>query len=64
MWPERVRRRIPFAYWLFYDFVVLVFEVNAFTRLSHWYAISLVFLLVAVFFDVTEAIAKTIGKQP
>ena len=52
---EWVRRRIPYAYWLFYDVVVLGALIwgNPLVR-----ALAFLCLSVAVFFDVVEFIVK------
>ena len=55
---DRIRHRIPFAYWLVYDVVVFCFEAYAVTHFSPWFLISFAFLAVATFFDIVEAIVK------
>lgn len=55
---NEVRKRIPFAYWLAYDAVTTPFILWGLFSLSCWFVIPLAFLLVAVFFDVNEAIVK------
>ena len=58
-----VRKRIPFAYWLCYDAVVLPFLVWACASLSWWFAVPLAMLAFAAFFDVNEAIVKWHRKR-
>lgn len=53
-----VRRRIPFAYWLAYDAVLLPLLAWGTVSLSPLFGIGLALLAVSVFFDVTEAIVK------
>jgi hypothetical protein len=53
-----VRKRIPFAYWLVYDAVVVPFLVWGTLSLSLAFVAPLAMLVFAVFFDVTEAIVK------
>lgn len=52
---EWVRRRIPYAYWLFYDAVIVwaLLSGNAVAR-----AVAFLCLAVAVFFDVVEFAVK------
>jgi hypothetical protein len=52
-----VRKRIPFAYWLVYDAVLLPLLVWGFT-MSRWFIVGLVMLAVAAFFDINEAVVK------
>lgn len=54
---ERVRRRIPYAYWLLYDLIfaaLLIFGL----RFSPWFWAGFPFLGLATFFDVVEFIVK------
>jgi hypothetical protein len=56
LWPlEMVRRRVPYAYWLLYDAVILwaLLTGNPVVR-----AIAFLCLSIAVFFDVVEFIIK------
>ncbi len=53
-----VRKRIPFAYWLAYDLVLLPFLLWGTASLSGWFALPGVMLVVAMFFDINEAIVK------
>jgi len=56
MWAlERIRRRVPYVYWLFYDLVVLwaLLAGNPIVK-----AIAFLCLGIAVFFDVVEFIIK------
>jgi hypothetical protein len=55
---NRVRKRIPFAYWLVYDAVVAPLLVWGAVALSLWFMAGLAMLAVAAFFDVNEAIVK------
>jgi hypothetical protein len=54
---ERIRRRIPYAFWLFYDVVFLSLLVFGLT-VSPWFWAGFPFLGLAVFFDVVEFIVK------
>ena len=53
-----VRKRIPFAYWLIYDAVTAPFLVWGLSSLSWTFVFPLLMLLVALFFDVNEALVK------
>lgn len=55
---NRVRKRIPFAYWLAYDVVLAPFLIWGAVTLSLWFLVPLAWLAVASFFDVNEAIVK------
>ena len=55
---NRVRKSIPFAYWLFWDVLLLPFLIWGVVSLSWAFAIPLVLLAGSAFFDVTEAIVK------
>lgn len=57
-----VRKSIPFAYWLMYDIVLLPFLVWASLALSPWFGIPISFLLVAMFFDINEAVVKWVER--
>jgi hypothetical protein len=50
-----VRHRIPFAYWIAYDVVVAPLMIWGIISL---FAIGLVMLAVATFFDLNEAAVK------
>jgi uncharacterized membrane protein len=52
---EWVRRRIPYAYWLVYD-AVIVWALL--TRTPVAIAIAFLFLAVAIFFDIVEFAVK------
>lgn len=54
---NKVRHRIPFAYWLAYDIVLAPFLIWGVT-VSVWFVAPLAMLAFAVFFDVNEAIVK------
>ena len=51
---ERIRRRVPYVYWLVYDAVI----VCALLLGGWWRVAAFGFLAVAVFFDVVEFIIK------
>lgn len=55
---ERIRRRIPYAYWLLYDVVIGATLWAAYASGWRWALIGAAFLAVAVFFDVVEFIVK------
>ena len=55
---NRVRHRIPFAYWLFYDAVLAPLLIWGSVSLSLWFIVGIIVLAVAVFFDINEAIVK------
>lgn len=55
---NKVRGRIPFAYWLFYDAVLTPLLIWGFFSLSYWFVVGLAVLGVAIFFDVNEAVVK------
>lgn len=55
---NRVRHRIPFAYWLVFDAVLVPLLVWGLVAVSPVYAVGLALLAVAVFFDVNEAFVK------
>lgn len=55
---NRVRHRIPFAYWLVYDAITAPFFIWGVADLSTWFVVPLALLLFAAFFDVNEAIVK------
>lgn len=55
---NRVRGRVPFAYWLAYDVVLTPLLVYGFVSLSRWFAVGLGMLAFAAFFDVNEAFVK------
>lgn len=55
---NKVRKRIPFAYWLFYDLVIAPFLVWGIVSVSWLFTIPVVPFLVAVFFDLNEAVVK------
>lgn len=52
---ERIRRRIPYAYWLVYDVVVLWALLTGNPAVK---AVAFLCLAIAVFFDVVEFIVK------
>ena len=51
---EYIRRRVPYAYWLLYDAVI----VCALLFGNGWRVVVVPFLVVAVFFDIVEFIIK------
>jgi hypothetical protein len=53
-----VRKRVPFEVWLCWDFILAPFLAWGAWSLSGWFLVPLLLLLVAVFFDITEAIVK------
>ena len=52
------RHRIPFAYWLAYDAVLIPFLGWGIYSLSAWFLVPGLMLLFAAVFDITEAIVK------
>jgi hypothetical protein len=55
---NKVRKSIPFWYWLVYDAIMLPFLTWAVIDLSYWFLFPAVPLAVAIFFDINEAIVK------
>jgi len=55
---NRLRKRVPFAYWLVFDAVLTPLLIVGLLKIGWPYAIGLALLGVSIVFDVNEAIVK------
>lgn len=55
---NKVRKRIPFGYWIAYDLAMMPLAIWAAWERLFWAYPALLMFCVAAFFDVNEAIVK------